>query len=98
MTTFEKRFFICEVVSENGEYVDYNGRPLNLVGYITLNVEVGKQEMRGAKIVISRNGKKSLIGRDWLTKLNYRTIEAQNESEYKNIVNNIVRKLKSPSN
>ena len=77
---------------KNEEYVDYNGRPLNLVGYITVDVEVGKQKMTRARIVISRDGKKSLIGRDWLTKLNYRLTEKQNEGECKNIVNNIVRK------
>ena len=54
------------------EYVDYNERPLNLVGYITVDEELGKQKMRCGRIVLSRDGKKLLVGRDWLTKLNYR--------------------------
>ena len=53
---------------------------------------MGKQTMRGAGIVISRNEKKSQIVRDLLTKFEYCLTEAQSESEYKNIVNIIVRK------
>ena len=59
---------------ENEEVVDYNERPLILLGYISVDVEMDRQKMRGARIMISRDGKRSLIGRNGLT-------EAQNECE-----------------
>ena len=47
-------------------YVDYDNKPLNLLGYATVNVKVGKRTIR---VVITRDGKRSLIGRDWLNQL-----------------------------
>ena len=63
------------------------------MGYITVDVGVGKQKTKGARTVITRDGIKSLIGRDWLTKLNFRVAKAKTESEYKNIVKNLNRKF-----
>ena len=48
------------------EYVDYKGRPLNLLGNTTVDVKGGKKTIKNATVVIAREGKKSLIGRDWL--------------------------------
>ena len=63
-------------LSANEQNVDYNGRPLTLMGYVTVNVEVGKK-LKGAKIIVTRDGHRSLIGRDWLTKLNFCSAESQ---------------------
>ena len=72
---------------KNKEYVDYNGKPLNLVGFINVDVQVGKRTIKRARIVIARDGKKSLVGRDWLTQLTYRVAEATKEGECTNTVN-----------
>ena len=71
------------------EYVDYNRRPLNLLGFTTVDVKVGKKEIKKARVVITRDGKKSLIGRDWLTSLNFRVADTNNMSEYNNSMNTI---------
>ena len=68
---------------KSDEYVEYNGRPLNLLGYTTVGVKVGKQTIKQARVVKAREGKKSLIGRDWLAKLNFRIAESNKNSEYK---------------
>ena len=52
--------------------VDYNNKPLNLLGFTNVNVKVGKRTIENARIVISSDGKQSLIGRDWLNQLNFR--------------------------
>ena len=57
-------------LSKNEEEVDYNRRQLNLKGYNIVDMEVGKQKMKAANIMIKRDGKELLIGWDWLTKLN----------------------------
>ena len=74
---------------KNEEYVDYNGKPLNLIGFINVDLQVGKRTINRARIVIARDGKKSLVGRNWLTQLNYRVAEASNESQCTNTVNKI---------
>ena len=48
-----------------------------------------KTEAEKACIVITRDGKRSLIRRDWLTQLNFRVGEANGNSEHTNIINNI---------
>ena len=70
------------------QYVDYNNKPLNLLGFMTVDVQVGKRKLKSARIVITRDGKRSLIGRDWLTRLNSRVGEANGNSEYTNNINN----------
>ena len=64
------------------QYVDYNNKPLNLLGSTNVNVKVGKRTIKNAKIVISRDGKRSLIGRDWLNQLIYRVGAANGTVEY----------------
>ena len=75
------------------EFLDYNGRPPNLFGFISVDVQVGKRNMKKARLIIARDGKRSLIGRDWLAQLNFHAAEAKQSSEYKNIINNIENKV-----
>ena len=82
---------------KNEEYVDYNGRPLNLLGYITVEVQVGKQIIKKAMMIRARDGKKSLVGRDWLAQLNFQVAEAKQESEYnKNVISSLNKVELSP--
>ena len=76
-------------MSRSEKYVDYDNQPLNLVRFITADVQVGRKKVKNARIVITRNGQRSLIGRDWLDQLNFRLGEANKNSEYNNDVNNI---------
>ena len=69
--------------------VDYNNKPLKTLGLMTVNVKVRKRTIKNARTVISRDGKRSLIGRDWLNQLNFRVGEANGNYEYSNIINHI---------
>ena len=71
------------------QYVDYNNKPLNLLGFTNVNVKVGKRTIKNARIVISRDGKRSLIGRDWLNQLNFRVGAANGIGEYPETVYHI---------
>ena len=71
------------------QYVDYNNEPLNLLGFETVDLQVGKLKLKNARIVINRDGKRSLIGRDWRTQLNFRVGKANGNSEYTNMFSNI---------
>ena len=56
---------------EDEKYVDYNKRPVNLLGYIYCELEVGGKYIRKARILVARPGAKSIVGRDWLNYLQY---------------------------
>ena len=47
------------------KYVDYNKKPVNLLGYIFCELEVGDKYIRKARILVARPGAKSIVGRDW---------------------------------
>ena len=68
-----KTLFIREL-PEDEEYVDFNRRKLGLLGYIFSNLEVGESKLQKGRIMIAEKGAKSLIGRDWLTALNYKFV------------------------
>ena len=76
-------------LSANEQNVNYNGRPLNLMRYVTVDVGIVKKKLKGTKIIVTRDGQRSLIVRDWLTKLNSCLAESQKESEYKTVLKKI---------
>ena len=43
---------------------------------------MGKRIIKKARMIIAPDGKKSLVGRDWLAQLNFRVAEASQESEF----------------
>ena len=45
------------------QYVDYNNKPLNLLKFTTVNVNVGKN-IKNARIVFTRDGNRSLFARE----------------------------------
>ena len=55
-------------LSKNEQYVDYNGKPLNVLGFKTVDVQVRKRNIKKASLVIARDGKRPLFGRDWSQK------------------------------
>ena len=99
-----KTLFIRELPKDE-DYVDFNKRKLQLLGYIFCHLEVGNSNLNKARILIADEGAKSLIGRDWLNTFNYKfasptksegnkaiyTIK-QNEGKQHNKVNRITRK------
>ena len=47
----------ARLLPKTEQYVDYNNKPLNLLGFITADVKVGKRTIKNARIVITRDGK-----------------------------------------
>ena len=70
--------------------VDYNKKPVNLLGYIFCELEVGDKYIREARILVARPGAKSIIGRDWLIYLQYRL---EPKSKFSNSINCITQTL-----
>ena len=65
---------------EGERYVDFNGKPLNLLGYVFCELQVGDQYIKKARILVTKSGTKSIIGREWLSTLKY-TIAQANKGE-----------------
>ena len=78
------------------KYVDYNKKPVNLLGYIFCELEVGGKYIRKARILVARPGAKSIVGRDWLNYLQY-TIEPKKGGKYNsiNLVNNVTKETEN---
>ena len=77
------------IESKHEQNVDYNNKPLNLLvllGLTTADVQVGKRRLKTGRIVITRDWKRSLVGRDWLNQLNFRVGESHENSEHTNSV------------
>ena len=54
------------------KYVDFNGKPLDLLGYVFCELKVDKKYVRKARILVAGRGSKSIISREWLKTLNYK--------------------------
>ena len=53
------------------KYVDFNGKTLNLLGYILCELQVGDAYTKKARVLIARSGAKSIIGRECFSSLRY---------------------------
>ena len=42
------------------KFLDSNNHPLNLVAFITADVQVGRKTIKNARIVITRDGKRTV--------------------------------------
>ena len=49
---------------EGDRYVDFNGKPLQMLGYVFCELQVNESYVRKARIFIAQNGSKSIIGRE----------------------------------
>ena len=65
-----------------GNYVDLNGKQLNLLGEVFCRLQVGDQFIKKARILGTSKGSRSIIGREWLSTLRYKfepVIEGKSE-------------------
>ena len=51
------------------KYVDFNGKQLNLLGYVFCELQVGDSYIKKARILVAKSGSKSIVGREWLSTL-----------------------------
>ena len=82
-----KHWVVVREMIDDERYVDFNRRPLPLLGYMLVSIQVGKTRMSKARVLVAKKGAKSIVSRDWLTALKY-TIE-QPMTRGENIVNSI---------
>ena len=59
---------------ENQRYVDFNRKPIKLLGYVFCELQVNDSYIKKARILIAKNGTKSIIGREWLSTLRYKLV------------------------
>ena len=62
---------------ENERYVDFNGKPLHMLGYVFCELQVNDSFVKKARILIAKKGTKSIIGSEWLSTLNYQVAPEQ---------------------
>ena len=67
----ERKVVIRDMI-EGERYVDYNKKPLNLLGYQFVRLEVAGVTVSKARVLIAPNSGKSIVGRDWLVALRYK--------------------------
>ena len=58
----------------NEQYMDFNEKPLKLLGYVFCELQVNDIYIKKARIPIAKNGTKSIIGREWLSTLRYKLV------------------------
>ena len=64
------------------KYVDFIGKPLELLGYKFCELRVGGNYIRKARILVAKKGVKSIVGRELLATLKYTLSQASGgESE-----------------
>ena len=66
----ERKVVIRDMI-DNERYVDYNKKPLQLLGYQFVRLEVTGVTVSKARVLVAPNSGKSIIGRDWLIALRY---------------------------
>ena len=56
------------------KYVDYNGKPLKLLGYVFCQLQVGEKVIKKTRVLVAREGMKSIVGREWLSTLKFKMV------------------------
>ena len=94
----ERKVVVRDMI-EDEHYVDYNKRPLKLLGYQFVRLEVAELTVSKARVLVAPKFGKSIIGRDWLIALRYQIkqpIESGECERNTQVVNNdkIVNNIK----
>ena len=84
----EREVVIREMI-ENERYVDYNKKPLELLGYQFVRLEVAGVTVSKARVLVAPNSGKSIVGRDWLVALRYRINQPIERGECEGIDKNV---------
>ena len=78
-----KRKVVIRDMIDNERYVDYNKKPLDLLGYHFECLEVAGVTVSKARVLVAPNSGKSIIGRDWLIALRYKISQPIERGECK---------------
>ena len=64
-------------------YVDYNTKPLKLLGYQFVRLEIAGVTVPKARVLVAPNSGKTIVGRDWLVALRYKITKPIERGECK---------------
>ena len=70
---------------EGERYVDFNGKPQQLLGYVFCELQVNDSCIGKARKISARSGSKSIFGGEWLTTLRYKLEPDKGELEVNSI-------------
>ena len=76
-----KFWVVVREMMDDERYVDFNRRPLTLLGYMFGSIEVGKTKMSKARVLVAKKGAKTIVGRDWLTASKYKIEQPMKQGE-----------------
>ena len=88
-----KRVVVLEMI-DNERYVDFNNKPLPLLGYMFLSLQVNGIRVSKARVLVARIGTRPIVGRDWLTALRYKIVHSTEEGE--NSINCVTKEKEKP--
>ena len=57
------------------KYVDFNGKPLKLLGYVFCQLQVGEKVIKKARVLVAREGMKSIVGSEWFSTLKFKMVQ-----------------------
>ena len=57
------------------KYVDFNGKPLKLLGYVFCQLQVGEKVIKKARVLVAREGMKTIVGRELLSTLKFKMVQ-----------------------
>ena len=80
----ERKVVVRDMI-EDEHYVDYNKRPLKLLGYQFVRLEVAGVTVSKARVLVAPNSGKSIVGRDWLIALRYQIKQPTESGECERI-------------
>ena len=78
-----ERKVVIRGMVDNERYVDYNKRPLDLLGYQFVRLEVAGVTVSEARVLVAPNSGKPIIGCDWLIDLRYKISQPIERGECK---------------
>ena len=76
-----KRRVVVGDMINNERYVDFNKKPLPLLGYMFVSLQVKGIRVSRARVLVAKKGTKAIFGRDWLTALRYKVVHSTEEGE-----------------
>ena len=78
----ERKVVIRDMI-EGERYVDYDKKPLELLGYQFVRLKIAGITVSKARVLVAPNSGKSIVGRDWLVALRYKITQPIERCECK---------------
>ena len=77
----KKRVVLREIIDVNERHVHFDKKPLPLLGFMFVSLQVNRIRVSKARVLVARRGTKQIVDRDRLTALRYKTFHSTEEGE-----------------